>query len=114
MYGETEREIAQLKTQRAKLERNLMDEHKQRALLESDYNAVKDLIQETELSKKTIGEQRDQLRKEVDRLKDIKLTTMDEKVARIVDILDRQTILLESIQEILRKGGAQFGAKPLR
>lgn len=112
IYGETEKEIRDLISQRNKFKRSLLNENESKALLEEDLKHLKNLTSEKELKNKNLQEQKDILQKEVSKLKDIKLTTLEGKVARIVDILDKQTMLLENMNKNLQHGAnTNFGGK---
>lgn len=69
--------------------------------MQKDLNKLENLTNIEKLKNKDLEKQKEILLKEVSDLKDIKLTTMEEKVARIVDILDRQTTLMESMNKHL-------------
>jgi uncharacterized protein YehS (DUF1456 family) len=104
MYGQTEKENKRLILEKKKLEESLLSENTKSSLLESDLQKVLE-IKNQEVKKRELKEfefesaqkQNDYLKTQINELKDIKLTSMEEKVGAILSALKTQTKALNDM-----------------
>lgn len=97
LFGKTEREKKRLLEEKEELIESLTNLTEGKEILSRDLERVKAIAKRKESETDSLEEEKELLFKEVNELKDIKLTTLEEKVARIVAILERQTYALEKV-----------------
>lgn len=96
IFGCLERENATLKTEMGALKEELAISVEQGKLKDSDIAAYKGLLSATELDKLSLEEQNEELHRQISRLKDIKLSSMEEKLNKTLELLYQLT---ESVAE---------------
>ena len=97
LFGKTEKDLKKLSEDKAKLIESLTNLTEGKEILSRDLERVKAIAKRKESDANSLEEEKELLLKEVNELKDIKLTTLEEKVTRIVAILERQTYALEKV-----------------
>lgn len=97
MYGQTEKEVDLLNKEKKRLEESLLSESTKAGLLESDLKKVLDIKKLKEKELTNIEKQKDNLIKQINELKDIKLSSMEEKVSEILNALRKQTDALNEM-----------------
>ena len=96
MFGEYEKENASLKLEMNKLRGELSASVESGKLKDCDILAYKSLVSQTEIEKLGLEDQNRVLHKQISKLKDIKLSSMEEKLNRTIDLLNQLT---ESVVE---------------
>ena len=95
-FGCLERENAKLKSEMDSLKEELAVSVEQGKLKDSDILAYKGLLSSAELDKLSLEEQNAELQRQISKLKDIKLSSMEEKLNKTIDLLNELT---ESVVE---------------
>ena len=96
LFGCLERENANLKAEMDSLKEELAVSVEQGKLKDSDILAYKGLLSSAELDKLSLEEQNAELQRQISKLKDIKLSSMEEKLNKTIELLYELT---ESIAE---------------
>ena len=96
IFGQYQKENISLKTEVAKLKDELMVSIETGKLKDGDIEAYKSLIAQSEIDKIDIEEQNKELQKQISKLKDIKLSSLEEKLNKTIDLLNQLT---ESVEE---------------
>ena len=96
IYGETERLNNQYKTELSKLKTDLQESYKANKLSEDNIKRYESLLSLKEIEFLNLDEQNKALQKQIDILKDIKISSMEEKLNKALEMLVN---LNEEIQE---------------
>ena len=96
IFGCLERENASLKAEMGSLKEELAVSVEQGKLKDSDILAYKGLLSTAELDKLSLEEQNAELQRQISKLKDIKLSSMEEKLNKTLELLYELT---ESVVE---------------
>ena len=96
IFGEYEKENASLKLEMNKLRGELSASVESGKLKDCDIIAYKSLVSQAEIEKLGLEDQNRVLHKQISKLKDIKLSSMEEKLNRTIDLLNQLT---ESVVE---------------
>ena len=96
IFGEYEKENASLKVEMNKLRGELSASVESGKLKDCDIIAYKSLVSQAEIEKLGLEDQNRVLHKQISKLKDIKLSSMEEKLNRTIDLLNQLT---ESVVE---------------
>jgi hypothetical protein len=96
IFGAFEKENSTLKVEMAKLKEELLVSIESGKLKDSDIVAYKSLLSQSELDKLDLEEQNKELHRQISKLKDIKLSSMEEKLNKTIELL---TELTESVAE---------------
>ena len=91
IFGCLERENASLKAEMGSLKEELAVSVEQGKLKDSDILAYKGLLSSAELDKLSLEEQNAELQRQISKLKDIKLSSMEEKLNKTIDLLNELT-----------------------
>jgi hypothetical protein len=91
IFGCLERENANLKAEMDSLKEELAVSVEQGKLKDSDILAYKGLLSSAELDKLSLEEQNAELQRQISKLKDIKLSSMEEKLNKTIDLLNELT-----------------------
>ena len=86
-FGEYERENGALRAERDRLKEELEASAAAGKLKESDAEALRALLCETDAERCSFEEENRALREQISRLKDIKLSSMEEKLNKTIDLL---------------------------
>ena len=87
IFGVFEKENSTLKDEMAKLKEELLVSVETGKLKDSDIIAYKSLLSQSELEKLDLEEQNQELHRQISKLKDIKLSSMEEKLNKTIDLL---------------------------
>ena len=120
LYGSTQRELLQKEKERAELLESLSVYEKNNSLLEGQYAKLKEIKEKNEVHYRSIEEKNIALSKEIDELKNIKLSTLEQKIVIIIDLLSKEQAeikklngALEKVNESLKHARAHnWGGKP--
>ena len=82
-----ERENSVLKTEMMKLKEELLVSVESGRLKDSDIAEYKSLLSQSEIDKLSLEEQNQELHRQISKLKDIKLSSMEEKLNKTIDLL---------------------------
>lgn len=85
--GIYEKENVLLKTEMQKLKDELSSSVESGKLKETDIETYKNLLSQSEIDKLSLEDQNDELQRQISRLKDIKLSSMEEKLNKTIDLL---------------------------
>lgn len=112
LYGLTEKEIKKLEEEKAKLEESLLKSSNASEMLASDLQRVKEIQKAKEREYASFDEQKEALMSQISELKDIKLSSMEEKVSNILIALNRQTEALNEVTSQLSYAAKLNFGKP--
>lgn len=87
IFGAFEKENAVLKTEMGKLKEELLVSVESGKLKDSDIVAYKSLLSQSEIDKLDLEEQNQELHRQISKLKDIKLSSMEEKLNKTLELL---------------------------
>lgn len=87
IFGITEKENSSLKAEVAKLKDDLSVSANEGKLKENDIENYRNLLSQSEIDKLSLEDQNEELQKQIILLKDIKLSSMEEKLNRTIDLL---------------------------
>ena len=87
IFGCYEKENISLKEQVVGLKEELQDSVVQHKLKDSDLETFKSLLSQSEIEKMSLEDQNRELQKQVSKLKDIKISSMEEKLNKALDML---------------------------
>ena len=87
IFGCYEKENVSLKEQVVGLKEELQDSVVQHKLKDSDLETFKSLLSQSEIEKMSLEDQNRELQKQVSKLKDIKISSMEEKLNKALDML---------------------------
>ena len=87
IFGCYEKENVSLKEQVVGLKEELQDSVLQHKLKDSDLETFKSLLSQSEIEKMSLEDQNRELQKQVSKLKDIKISSMEEKLNKALDML---------------------------
>ena len=87
IFGAFEKENAVLKTEMVKLKEELLVSVESGKVKDSDIDAYKSLLSQSEIEKLDLEEQNQELHRQISKLKDIKLSSMEEKLNKTIDLL---------------------------
>ena len=87
MFGVFEKENSALKTEMIKLKEELLVSVESGKLKDSDIDAYRSLLSQSEIEKLDLEEQNQELHRQISKLKDIKLSSMEEKLNKTIDLL---------------------------
>ena len=96
IFGAFEKENSTLKDEMAKLKEELLVSVETGKLKDSDIIAYKSLLSQSEIDKLDLEEQNQELHRQISKLKDIKLSSMEEKLNKTIDLLHQ---LVDSVVE---------------
>lgn len=82
-----EKENTVLKTEMIKLKEELLVSVESGKLKDSDIDAYRSLLSQSEIEKLNLEEQNQELHRQISKLKDIKLSSMEEKLNKTIDLL---------------------------
>ena len=91
IFGMFEKENTALKTEMIKLKEELLVSVESGKLKDSDIDAYRSLLSQTEIEKLDLEEQNQELHRQISRLKDIKLSSMEEKLNKTIELLTELT-----------------------
>jgi hypothetical protein len=91
IFGAFEKENSTLKDEMAKLKEELLVSVETGKLKDSDIIAYKSLLSQSELDKLDLEEQNQELHRQISKLKDIKLSSMEEKLNKTIELLTELT-----------------------
>lgn len=86
-FGITEKENISLKTEIKKLKEELLSSVESGKLKESDIKNYRNLLSQAEIDKLSLEDQNSELQHQISVLKDIKLSSMEEKLNKTIDLL---------------------------
>ena len=86
-FGITEKENISLKTEIQKLKEELLSSVESGKLKESDIENYRNLLSQAEIDKLSLEDQNSELQRQISVLKDIKLSSMEEKLNKTIDLL---------------------------
>ena len=87
MFGVFEKENSALKTEMIKLKEELLVTVESGKLKDSDIDSYRSLLSQSEIEKLDLEEQNQELHRQISKLKDIKLSSMEEKLNKTIDLL---------------------------
>ncbi len=87
IFGAFEKENAVLKMEMVKLKEELLVSVESGKLKDSDIVAYKSLLSQSEIDKLDLEEQNQELHRQISKLKDIKLSSMEEKLNKTLELL---------------------------
>lgn len=87
IFGVFEKENIALKTEMIKLKEELSVSVESGKLKDSDIDAYKNLLSQSEIEKLDLEEQNQELYRQISKLKDIKLSSMEEKLNKTIELL---------------------------
>ena len=87
IFGAFEKENSALKIEMAKLKEELYVSVESGKLKDSDIDAYRSLLSQSEIEKLDLEEQNQELHRQISKLKDIKLSSMEEKLNKTIDLL---------------------------
>ena len=91
IFGSFEKENSLLKNEMAKLKEELLISVESGKLKDSDITTYKSLLSQSEIDKLDLEEQNQELYRQISKLKDIKLSSMEEKLNKTLDLLNELT-----------------------
>ena len=91
IFGSFEKENLALKTEMIKLKEELIVSVESGKLKDSDIAAYRSLISQSEIEKLDLEEQNQELHRQISKLKDIKLSSMEEKLNKTIELLTELT-----------------------
>ena len=91
IFGCYEKENISLKEQVVGLKEELQDSLVQHKLKDSDIEAIRGLLSQAEIEKLSLEDQNAELQRQISKLKDIKLSSMEEKLNKTIDLLNELT-----------------------
>ena len=91
IFGCYEKENISLKEQVVGLKEELQDSVVQHKLKDSDIEAIRGLLSQAEIEKLSLEDQNAELQRQISKLKDIKLSSMEEKLNKTIDLLNELT-----------------------
>ena len=91
IFGILEKENSALKTEMIKLKEELFVSVESGKLKDSDIVAYKSLLSQSEIDKLDLEEQNQELHRQISKLKDIKLSSMEEKLNKTIELLTELT-----------------------
>lgn len=91
IFGVFEKENATLKTEMTKLKEELLVSVESGKLKDSDIDAYRSLLSQSEIEKLDLEEQNQELPRQISKLKDIKLSSMEEKLNKTIELLTELT-----------------------
>ena len=91
IFGSFEKENTALKIEMVKLKEELFVSVESGKLKDSDIIAYKSLLSQSELDKLDLEEQNKELHRQISKLKDIKLSSMEEKLNKTIELLTELT-----------------------
>lgn len=109
LFGIFERENIELKAQATSLKEELASSVQQHKLKEKDIDEYRNLISQTQLEKLSLEEQNVELQRVISKLKDIKLSSMEEKLNKTIDLLLELKPAIEENRIIVKAVGSQVG-----
>ena len=86
-FGIMEKENTSLKTEMQKLKEELLSSVESGKLKESDIESYRNLLSQAEIDKLSLEDQNSELQRQISVLKDIKLSSMEEKLNKTIDLL---------------------------
>ena len=87
IFSEFEKENTALKIEMVKLKEELLVSVESGKLKDSDIDAYRSLLSQSEIEKLDLEEQNQELHRQISKLKDIKLSSMEEKLNKTIDLL---------------------------
>lgn len=87
IFGAFEKENTALKTEMIKLKEELLVSVESGKLKDSDIDAYRSLLSQSEIEKLDLEEQNQELHRQISKLKDIKLSSMEDKLNKTIDLL---------------------------
>ena len=87
IFGYFEKENTSLKTEMQKLKEELLSSVESGKLKESDIENCRNLLSQAEIDKLSLEDQNSELQRQISVLKDIKLSSMEEKLNKTIDLL---------------------------
>ena len=87
IFGYFEKENTSLKTEMQKLKEELRSSVESGKLKESDIENYRNLLSQAEIDKLSLEDQNSELQRQISVLKDIKLSSMEEKLNKTIDLL---------------------------
>ena len=91
IFGAFEKENSTLKIEMAKLKEELLVSVESGKLKDSDIITYKSLLSQSEIDKLDLEEQNKELHRQISKLKDIKLSSMEEKLNKTIELLTELT-----------------------
>lgn len=91
IFGAFEKENAVLKTEMGKLKEELLVSVESGKLKDSDIDAYRSLLSQSEIEKLDLEEQNQELYRQISKLKDIKISSMEEKLNKTIELLTELT-----------------------
>ena len=87
IFGYFEKENTSVKTEMQKLKEELLSSVESGKLKESDIENYRNLLSQAEIDKLSLEDQNSELQRQISVLKDIKLSSMEEKLNKTIDLL---------------------------
>jgi len=87
IFGIYEKENVLLKNEMKKLKDELSSSVESGKMKETDIETYKNLLSQSEIDKLSLEDQNEELQRQISRLKDIKLSSMEEKLNKTIDLL---------------------------
>lgn len=109
LFGVFERENIELKAQASALKEELASSVEQHKLKERDIEEYRNIISQTKLEKLSLEEQNVELQRMISKLKDIKLSSLEEKLNKTIDLLLELKPAIEENRIIVKAVGSQVG-----
>lgn len=91
IFREFEKENTALKIEMVKLKEELLVSVESGKLKDSDIDEYRSLLSQSEIEKLDLEEQNQELHRQISKLKDIKLSSMEEKLNKTIDLLNELT-----------------------
>ena len=101
LFGKTERDLKLLTQEKKRLEDSLLLENSKATLLESDLNRILEIQSDNEEKMLSLESQKQQLLTQINELQEIKLSTMEDKITRILLALNKQNEALNKMTDQL-------------
>lgn len=101
LYGLTNRELLAKEKEKNELLESLNIFVESNSLLESQYKKLKEIKDSDDTEYRSLEEKNKALSTEIDELKNIKLTTMEQKIVTIIDLLSKQGKEMEKLNKAL-------------
>ncbi len=109
IFGCFEKENASLKSEMLKIKEELQSSVELGKLKESDIEIYKNLLSQAEIDKMSLEDQNDELQRQISLLKDIKLSSMEEKLNKTIDLLNELKPAIVENRIITKAVGRKVG-----
>lgn len=101
VFGKYEKENVDLRGQLSALKDELRDSIDKHKLKDSDIDAYRGLLSQAEIDKLSLEEQNGELQRQISKLKDIKLSSMEEKLNQTIELLVELKPAIEENRQLI-------------